>query len=157
LVVNPSPSIALLDHHVRWLDRDLDRRYRWAKTPDACHELAQAGLANLIFWLGWLRSTEGFNLRWTDVDVTLPVNGPSLDLPRGIGVLILTLLPETKSSRALTADVVLAYTSWYGFSVGKWYHRAHRACHARGAAPSLIFSSPEGTQWTSAYFQTTFL
>jgi hypothetical protein len=151
------PSVALLDRHVRWLDRDLDRRYRRTKTPDARRELAQAGLANLIFWLGWLRSTEGFSLRWMDVDVTLPVDGPSLDLPRGIGALILTLLPETKSSRALTADVVLAYTTRSGFSVGKWYRRTRLACHARGAAPSLIFSSPDGTQWTSAYFRTTFL
>jgi hypothetical protein len=86
--------------------------------------------------------------------LSLP-DGPSLDLPPGIGALILTLLPETKSSRALTADVVLAYTTMSGFSVGKWYHRAHRTCHTRGAAPGLIFSTPEGTQWTSAYFRTT--
>jgi hypothetical protein len=151
------PSVALLDRHVRWLDRDLDQRYRRATTPDARRELAQAGLANLIFWLGWLRSTEGFSLRWEDVAVTLPADGPSLDLPPGIGALILTLLPETKSSRALTADVVLAYTTMTGFSVGKWYRRAHMSCHARGAAPGLVFSTPDGSQWTSTYFRTTFL
>jgi hypothetical protein len=159
------PSVTLLDRHVRWLDRDLDRRYRRATTPGARRELAQAGLTTLIFWLGWLRSTEGFSLRWDDVAVTPPPDGPSLDLPPGIGALILTLLPETKTSRALTADVVLAYTTMSGFSVGKWHHRAHKACHARGtargaargAAPGLIFSTPDGTQWTSAYFRTTLL
>ena len=46
------PSVALPDRHVRWLDADLNQHYWAARMDEVRHELAKAGLANLLLWLG---------------------------------------------------------------------------------------------------------
>ena len=81
-------------------------------------EIALAGLATVLLWLGWLRRNEAFGLRWCDVNVTSPVYSALLDLPAGTGALQLRLKPETKSSRHRTADMWVAYTSASGLSPG---------------------------------------
>jgi hypothetical protein len=113
------PSVALLDRHVRCMDADLDRRYRAATTPAVRDELAKAGLANLSLWLGWLRSAENFELQWAQVSMVEPADGPSVDLPRGCGVVQYFMQPETKSSRSQTADVVIAAKTLSGYRIGR--------------------------------------
>lgn len=71
------PSIALLDHHVHWLDNHLDYRFRMAKMVVAQNETAKAGLTNLSLWLGcWLRSAEIFQLQWCNVNLVEPAIWP---------------------------------------------------------------------------------
>jgi hypothetical protein len=155
------PSMALLDRHVRWLDADLDRRYRLATTPLARLELARAGLLNLVLWLGWLRSAEAFNTTLDSTIVILPRDGPTVDLPKNIGLLLLQLLPETKSSRSITADVVIAFSTVSGYHPGLWYRRMAAAlgltlrdCREDSR---YLFCTPTGTKWTSKYFRDTYL
>ena len=61
LGTHQDPSWPLEDRHVRWLDKDLNRRYLAATTDEERLELARAGLANITFWLLWLRSCELFD------------------------------------------------------------------------------------------------
>ena len=154
------PSTALLDRHVRFLDTNLNTRFLNARNDAKRLELAKAGLANLIFWLGWLRSTEAFSLRFSDCELTLPADGPRHDLPPGIGALHLNL-QQTKSSPTATAAVILAYQTVSGLCVGKWFRRVcelsqidHQNLGQEGAH---IFQHPTGGQWDSAYFRETYL
>jgi hypothetical protein len=153
------PSVALLDRHVRCMDADLDRRYRAATTPAVRDELAKAGLANLSLWLGWLRSAENFELQCAQVSMVEPADGPSVDLPRGCGVVQYFMQPETKSSRSQTADVVIAAKTLSGYlGVSYWPLWLHRGVRANKGPewsedPSLVFSHSDGTPWTSQYFR----
>jgi hypothetical protein len=119
-------SVALLDRHARFLVLDLDEKYLNARTPSLWRSLALAGLASLVFWLAWLRSSELFGLRWMDVGVVEPVDGPTLDLNRGCGAVLFRLSPETKSSRTRQADVPVAYGTLSGYHIDKWLQKKRR-------------------------------
>jgi hypothetical protein len=149
-----SPSMALLDRHVRSMDSDLDQQFQAATRFSDKRQLALAGFANLLFWLGWLRSSEVFNLRWEDLECVPPHRGDEYELPRGVGVILARLLPETKSNRVTTADVVMAYKTLSGLHLGKWYHRAlsYRRQH-----DTHIFCHQTGALWTSRFFRKNFL
>ena len=94
---------------------DLEESYLSARTPQARRRAALAGLASLLLWLGWLRSSETFDLCWNDFEVVEPEDGPTRDLPRGLGVLGVRLGPETKSSRNKPVDMSLAYQTLSGY------------------------------------------
>jgi hypothetical protein len=142
---NVNPSVALLDRHVRTLVSDLE--YLSARTPAARRQASLAGLATLLLWLGWLRSSETFGLQWNDFNVVEPEDGPSVDLPRGCGVVGLRLGPETKSSRNKVVDMSLAYQTLSAYHLGKWFHRARHCC---GIGPfykdcsARVFTHPSG-------------
>jgi hypothetical protein len=154
------PSVALLDRHVRWLDNDLNQRYEAARTDEVRNEIAKAGLANLSLWLGWLRSAENFELEWRSVKVVEPADGPSVDLPRGCGIVQYYMQPETKTMRSQTADVVMAFKTLSGYRLGRWVHRVRSTS---GLGPewsedtSLLFCHPDGSPWTSEYFRYRYL
>ena len=153
------PSHALLERHILWMDNYFLDRFRQATSPADRVHWSTAGLANVTFWLGWLRSRECFDLRWVDIKVTTPADGPSVDLPPGIGAVFLRLANETKSSRSRRADVVVAYTSKSGLSFGRWHRRAaqaHRVVNS-DADHRFIFSDADGTRWTSRSYRERFL
>jgi hypothetical protein len=62
-----NPSATLLFCHVAYMDKVFDTNFRAAATFEARRCWALAGLANLSFWLGWLRSMEVFSLTWDDI------------------------------------------------------------------------------------------
>ena len=150
------PSVALLDRHVRHLDRALDRSYSQALTYAERRRFALAGLANLLLWLGWLRSSEVFSLCWSDIGVTVPRDGPSVDLPPGCGMLALSLLPETKSSRTTTADVLVAYRTLSGLCIGQWFSRAF-ALRPSTSDVALVFTDALGLPWDLQYCRLAYL
>ena len=150
------PSVALLDRHVRHLDAHLDTLFTQARTEAERRRCALAGLANLLLWLGWLRSSEVFSLCWSDVELTSPRDGPLVDLPPGCGMLALSLLPETKSSRTDSADVVVAYRTLSGLCVGRWFVRAFTLRPTTSDA-ALIFTDASGLPWDSHYYRLAYL
>jgi hypothetical protein len=117
------PSIALLPRHVRALDRLLEQRFIDTQDPGLHRELARAGLANTLAWLAWLRASELFSLRWCDLDVTLPEDGPIHDLPPKVGVVQARLLEQTKTNRTKVANVVIAFQTGSGLTPGTWMLR----------------------------------
>jgi hypothetical protein len=157
---DPTPTTPLLDRHVRAMDEYFDLQWRTSVSESDKVMWARAGLANLLLWLGWLRATETFGLRWCDVTCIRPLDGPIHDLPPGMGCLLLRLSAETKSERGRSADVPIAYTTLSGYTAGTWYERLlcaypNRACVDTDA--SFVFSTAAGGPWTSAYFRTTFI
>jgi hypothetical protein len=157
---NVTPSIALLDRHIRNLDAELEEQYLSARTPQARQKAALAGLATLLLWLGWLRSSETFELCWKDFNVVEPNDGPTVDLPRGCGVVGIRLGPETKSSRTKAVDLSVAYQTLSGYHCGKWFHRARRSCGIGAdykACAARVFTHSSGTPWTSHYYRHEFL
>ena len=148
------PSMALLDRHVRYLDNELDEKYMRTASAYEKREFALAGLANLSFWLGWVRSAEGFGLDWEDAEVLHPEDGPRLELPDDCGCLQYRLSTETKSDRSRRADVLLAYRTSSGLCIGKWFLRAQ---YWRLNSEGAIFCHVNGSRWTSRYFRETHL
>jgi hypothetical protein len=116
---NSKPSWALSHIHIKWLNDCLDEAWHRAPTLSDRHNLAIAGFANLMFYLGWLCSGELFDAAPDDLLVTPPLDAATRSLPPGVGVIEFTLLPETKSDPAKTADVVVAYTTLSGLSLGQ--------------------------------------
>jgi hypothetical protein len=149
------PSVALLDRHIRFLDAELDRLFRASRTNAERREFALAGFFTLILWLAWLRSMEAISLQWHDVTVIAPRDGGRVDLPVGIGAVLLRLLPETKTSRTLRADVVCAYETLSGYQLGRWATRAH--VYAYEGDRSSIFQHQDGSLWTSRYYRERYL
>lgn len=156
---NSNPSTALLFRHIDYLDRDLDARYRVARTDRERCDLTLAGLANLILWLAWLRSRELFTLRWCDLDYLAVVPDAPAHFPP-VSAFLLRLLPETKSSPHRRADVLVAGYTYSGLNLDRWYHRAISAHGLTTAqahrATSYIFCSGT-TLWTSFFFRHRFL
>jgi hypothetical protein len=154
------PSVALLDCHVRALDQELNTAYLRSRTPQERRSNALGGLANLLLWLGWLRSAETFGLEWQDLLVIEPEDSATMDLPAGCGMVSSRLAAETKSSRSHRPDVPMAYKTLSGFHLGKWFHRArHAADLGANYRQSLdrIFTHSDGTPWTSRFFRKKFL
>jgi hypothetical protein len=150
----PSPSTALLHRHVQCLDTELDARYRSATAPLLRCELARAGFCNLSLWLGWLRSTENFSLNFDDITAIPPDDALIHDLPRGVGAICGSLQPETKFSRTIRADVIMAWRTISGFCIGMWWERL---CDEFPLHTGPLFCHLDGTCWTSKYFCETFL
>ena len=157
---SPTPSWALLDRHIRAFDLFFESNYIEASTTIQQRRWALAGLANLFLWLGWLRSSELFNLRWQDITCIEPEDGPQWDLPPNVGGILLRLKEQTKSQRTRTADVPIAYTTRSGYRAGRWFARA-RALRLvptpTEGDPTYVFQDEGGTQWDSYYFRHEFV
>ena len=150
------PATALLFQHVRFMDRFFAANYTSASTSSGQRRWALAGLANALFWLGWLRSSETFSLTYSDIDIILPSDGPLHDLPLGMGMILCRLLPQTKANCTSTADVVLAFTTLSGISLGSWCHRVSLSTFGMPrwpSHPSPIFVDNDGSPWTSYSFR----
>jgi hypothetical protein len=142
------PSWTLNHAHMMYLDCRFKELWSLAVHDHGRHELATAACANLVTWFGWLRGGELFGLSVSDVSVTTPDNGPILGLLLGVGVVQARLVPETKSNPTCTADVVVAYQSGSGLSLGKWMQRV-----LAGQRGSFLFSTHSCHRWTSSYFR----
>jgi hypothetical protein len=151
------PSVTLLDSHICFLSAILDHTYlRNANVHDR-HQHALAGFADLLLWLGWLRSPEVFGLTWHDLQAIGPGGSAVLDLPVGCGMVLAQVAPEACSH---CPDMPTAYKSLSGFHLGKWFHRTRQACGFGAnyfASPTLFFCQPNGTPWMSKYFRWPFL
>lgn len=93
------PSQALSHNHIHW---NQNHRHHQLTSKSSLHlhyEIVAAQCVELIAWLGWLRSSEIFKLKIEDVELVPPVEGAVYNLPPKVGVILLTLLPSTKSSR----------------------------------------------------------
>jgi hypothetical protein len=144
-------STALRFRHISFLDHQFETMFHSAPTEAVAHEAAAAGTANLLFWLGWVRSAEGFSLTTADITITPPAEGPRKGLPMGVGVIEIRLLPETKTNSSCVADIIVAYTCWSGLSLGTWLDRLLPFVPADG---TRLFSTAAQRQWTSGYYRT---
>jgi hypothetical protein len=87
-----------------------------------------------------------------------PRLGPTVGLPENQGMVLLKLLAQTKSQQSMTADVVLAYSTASGFSIGKWLERLRLEIQDEGVLPTdYILAHDNGRPWTSHYYRHTFL
>jgi hypothetical protein len=146
-------SWALSHVHVAFIDSELQRMFDACTDPEVQHELACAGFANLLAYLGWLRGGEVFGADPDDVHVVEPEDGPTRGLPPGVGALEYSLLAATKSDPTLAADVILAYTTLTGLSPGKWAARLAQFAPARAGR---LFSTRLTPNWTSRHFRENF-
>lgn len=154
------PSAPLLFRHVFYMDQVFGTNYSKAATFDAKRRWALAGLANVILWLGWLRSGETFALTFDDILVVSPSDGQIYELPHGLGMILLRLLPQTKSNRTTRADVVVAHTTLSGLSPGLWCERVALLFFGTKlwpSSPGPIFIESDGTPWTSLFYRTNFV
>jgi hypothetical protein len=103
---------------------------------------------------------------WIDVflqEVCASTDDPEyraeIALPAHTGAVAFRFLPQTQSDRTTNADVLIAYNTFSGLSIGKWCHRLRESLgfdeFPTDSTP--IFVTREGTPWTSNYFRTTYL
>jgi hypothetical protein len=89
-----------------------------------------------------------------------PVDSPTVDLPRGCGVVGLGLGPETKSSQTKSVDLSIAYQTLSSYCCGKWFHRARRSCGIGAGYPgcaATVVLHPLGAPWTLHFYRHKFL
>jgi hypothetical protein len=110
-----------------------------------------------LAYLGWLRGVETFGLTWADIQVVEPLDGPTQGLFTGIGVVLVKLLPQAKSSQSATADVVLAYQTASGLCLGHWLRRLRSLLPPSHLQPtSYVLAHVTGQPWTSHYYRYSF-
>ena len=153
---SPLPSTALLGRHIRGLDEWMDSHFLQATTGAERWRWAKAGTANLLLWLGWLRSAETFGLKRPDVTIIPPDRGPYHDLPDFTGAVLLQLSPETKSNRVSNADVIIAFETVTGLQLGKWLTRLDGTTPTH-LAGDCLFTHPNGAPWDSYHYRMTYL
>jgi hypothetical protein len=152
------PAVPLLDCHVRWMDRYFEDLFKAATSTMLKRDVCCAAVTNLAAWLGWLRAMETFSIKWGDLERVTPAEGPTLGLPAGIGVVTGKLLPQTKSSQAAQADMVFAYTTASGLSLGTWLDRLERCLDPIQCTPeSFVIAHADGRPWTSHFFRYKYL
>jgi hypothetical protein len=144
-------SWALSHVHIAYIDAHLENLYDGALDADSKHELACAGTINLLAYLGWLRSMETFSVQSDSVTMNESADGPSRGLGPNIGTIELRLLALTKSDQAVTADVIIAWLSLSGLSLGKWMSCLFQF---ESAIPGRLFSTCKNPVWTSRHFRT---
>ena len=147
---NSKQAQAMQYQHVKFLDEQYERSFAGTTDPAQQQEIAAAATANLLFWLGWLRGGERFGLLRQDVEVIRPEEGPQHGLYFGNGYIRVLLLPETKSSPGVQADVVISYHCWSGLCLGVWLETL---LSFPGEPDSPLFSTPAKTKWDSRYFR----
>jgi hypothetical protein len=148
-------SWALAHVHIAYMERQFERLHTSPKSSllDQ-HEAACGACVHLLAYLGWLRSGETFHGHQDDYLLTEPVEGPTRNLPPGIGAIEVRLLAATKSDPTVTADVMIAFTTFSGLSLGRWMKRLQRftiydPTHG-------LFSTAQQPGWDSRYFRETY-
>jgi hypothetical protein len=121
-------------------------------------ELCRAAITHATSYMGLLRACETFGLCWKDVTHIEPSDSPSVGQPIGIGVILAKLLAQTKSNQVATADVVMAYMSASGISLGQWLNRLEALLPNGEYRPdAFIMAHWDGCPWTSHYYRYTHL
>jgi hypothetical protein len=143
---NPKAALGLLYRHVAWIDSHLSSCWLSATTRTARREFSRAGLANAGAWEGWLRGGELFSVEWAGCRVIEPEDSPRFDLPAGLDAVLWDLSEQTKSNRHAVADVVMAYTTSSGLSLGKWMHR-FRASLGLSDFPATVYRRSHLWAW----------
>ena len=147
------PSWALSYVHIKWLDDQFHIAWGRARSKAEQHDIAIAATANLLAYLGWLRGGEIFEASESDMTVTPPSEGPTRGLPPLVGAIEFNLLLETKSDPCRVADIVVAYETLSGLSLGAWVQRLLTFPPAK---PGRLFSSRRYPVWTSRIFREDF-
>lgn len=153
-------SMALFQRHIhRNQDLRLEALNNHGLTPQESYGLIAANCIELLGFMGWLRGTEVFSLRREDVEIIHPDNHLLHDLPVGVGCLLFTLLPSTKSSQTDFVDIVIAYTTSGGLRPGFWFEYLFDVMNLLGWTDPkcFLFRQSSGEQWTSGFFRTKYL
>jgi hypothetical protein len=73
-----------------------------------------------------------------------------------MGVILVNLLEQSKSSQARVADMVIAYETAAGKNLGWWLSTLRNILPYPGRVPSsYVLCHPNGSPWTSHYFRYT--
>ena len=149
------PSLALNQRHVHWNQNARILSLRTNLTLIERYEQVAAQVAELIFWLGWLRSSETFGIRVQDVEITPPINHGKYGLPLGVGVILLRLLSTTKSQRNKQADMVIAFKTASGLKLGYWMGQLLEVLKELNwySPTCLLFQYTSHQPWTSRHFR----
>jgi hypothetical protein len=98
---------------------------------------------------------------WSDLALTLPGEGAIHDFSPEVGVIQMFLDPQTKTDRMKIADVIVAWTTGSGLSLGKWIKWIMDLLELNvqdlAFNNDFIFMHPGGSQWTSTFFRSTYL
>ena len=93
------------------------------------------------------------------MELVPPVKSAVYNLPPKVGSTLLTLLPSTKSSRIRMVDVVIAWQTASGLSIGYWMSRLFVLLkQLKWDDPKCyLFRSNTNSPWTSIYFRSNHL
>eukprot|EP00978_Attheya_sp_CCMP212_P020903 scaffold60471_cov28-Attheya_sp.AAC.1 len=127
-------------------------------SPLARYMIVAPIMVDLISWLGWLRGCEAFGLNREDIDLITPDDGPLEGLDEGVGAVLLTLNPVTKSSPTHQADLVIVFKTWSKFEIGMWMQRLLKAMDDLNWKTGPLFRQVHNNkQWDSNHYRTVFL
>jgi hypothetical protein len=97
-------------------------------------------------------------MRWSDLTVVRPEDGPTIGLPPMLGAILMTLLEQSKSTQHATADVVVDYTTYSGLSLGNWLELlAADLPSGETESNAFVLCKSNGSAWTSHLYRHQFL
>eukprot|EP00978_Attheya_sp_CCMP212_P006855 scaffold15984_cov62-Attheya_sp.AAC.1 len=154
---NKPPQVLLHEHIVGMVQM---RANNWSDdlSPLARYMIAAPIMVDLISWLGWLRGCEAFGLNQEDIDLITPDDGPLEGLEEGVGAVLLTLNPVTKSSPTRQADLAIAFKTWSKLEIGMWMQRSLKSMDDLNWKTGPLFRQAHNNKrWDSSHYRTVFL
>eukprot|EP00978_Attheya_sp_CCMP212_P032168 scaffold124146_cov65-Attheya_sp.AAC.2 len=155
---NKPPQLLLHEHIVGMVQM---RANNWSDdlSPLARYMIAAPIMVDLISWLGWLRGCEAFGLNREGIDLITPDDGPLVEgLDEGVGAVLLTLNPVTKSSPTRQADLAIAFKNWPKLEIGMWMQRLLKAMDDLNWKTGPLFCQAHNNKrWDSSHYRTVFL
>ena len=149
------PSLALNQRHIHWNQNARIRSLQTKLSITERYEQVAAQVAELIFWLGWLRSSETFGIRVADVEITPPKDHGKYGLPLGVGTILIRLLSTTKSQRNKQADMVIAFKTASGLALGFWLEELFQILKELNwySPTCLLFRDSSHKPWSSRHYR----
>jgi hypothetical protein len=155
---HPQPLTVLPGKIMKWIDDFFYQCLLNATNILDARRICRAAITHLASYLGWLRALETFGLKWGHSRIINPLDGPTVGLPLGIGILLFRLLFQTKSSQAWTADVVIAFETASRLSLGAWLNQLRDLLPPEQLQDDeYIIAHEDGMPWTSHHYRHTYL
>jgi hypothetical protein len=149
---SPSPT-ALSGSMVQFMEDYYSNLWDGTLCPILLHEIATAALVNILALTVWARSREMFDLRREDLEIILPSMGPTVGLPKDVGVVLIFLQESTKGNQTWRCDIPVAYICGLGMIPGKWLQHLEKCTAIVYPGNEFLFQDPLGKGWDSASYR----
>ena len=96
LGTSSTPPTDLTCPCIQYIEDHFTKMWDSTTCPRLHHEFFTDALVNVLAWTSWDHSREIFDLSWEDLEIILPIRGPTRVILMNVGTVLLTLNNSTK-------------------------------------------------------------